>query len=554
MLDNFSKRRYLLNFDTQRLGQVFTDVLVIGSGVAGLRAAIEAGEQTNVVVACKDRVTECNTTYAQGGIAVVTDANDSVDAHVADTLQVGCGLGFADSVRVMAQDGPACLQELRAWGAKFDEEGGEVARGMEGGHSARRVIHAMGDATGRELERVLIARAKAGERVRVFDDCFVLDLVVEEGRCIAALTHHDKYGYQIIWAKQVILASGGGGCLFRETTNPPSATADGAAIAFRAGAVLRDMEFFQFHPTALYIAGAARALISEAVRGEGARLVDKDGYRFMPDYHPDSELAPRDAVSRAILHHIAKIGATCAYLDVRYFAPGRFDARFPGIAALCREFEIDPSRDLIPVRPAAHYMIGGVAVDIAGRSSIPGLFACGEASSSGVHGANRLASNSLLEGLVFGKRVGALAGAEANATPGPTVPRRLSHSIAPSPRTELDLPDVRNSLRALCWRNTGIDRVGARLAETLEIVNFWDRYVMDKVLNDRLGWETQNMLTVARCMAQAAMAREESRGVHFRSDFPARNDQKFLGHILIRRTAEGIHQEFTRSDQRSASI
>ncbi len=532
-------RTYLIDFDTRHLGQVFTDVLVIGAGVAGLRAAIEAGADAAVVLIAKDVLAECNTAYAQGGIAVVTDAADSVD----DTLHVGCGLGHREAIEVMAREGPVCLEELNAWGARFDQENGTVARGMEGGHSARRVIHAMGDATGRELSRALAQRATANRNVRLFENCFVIDLVVAEDRCLGAICNHPKYGYQVIWAKQVILASGGGGCLFRETTNPPSATADGHAMAFRAGAVLRDMEFAQFHPTALYLAGAARALISEAVRGEGAHLVDRQGYRFMRDYHPDVELAPRDVVSRAILQHIVATSSTCAYLDVRHFPVGRFAGRFPNIARLCREFDIDPARDLIPVRPAAHYLIGGVAVDIDGRSSVQGLLACGEAASTGVHGANRLASNSLLEGLVFGKRVGALAARLAAAAPS-TGPQTLTHHIEPSPRTELDLPDVRNSLRALCWRNTGIERIGHRLEETIEIITFWDRYVMDKVLDDRTGWETQNMLTVARCMAEAALARNESRGVHFRSDHPKRADDDFLGHLTIRRTPDGLQCGF----------
>ncbi len=544
MGDHFAERRYLINFDSPRLGQAFTDVLIIGGGVAGLRAAIEASRQADVVLLSKDRLRDCNTVHAQGGIAVVTHQHDSVDAHVADTLQVGCGLGHRDIIELMARQGPECLQELRSWGARFDNEQGDVARGMEGGHSARRIVHAQGDATGRELGRVLAARLDECDKVRLFEDCFLLDLVVEEGRCLAALTHHEKYGYQIIWAKQIVLASGGGGHLFRETTNVPSSTADGHAVAFRAGAKLRDMEFFQFHPTALYVAGAARALISEAVRGEGAYIVDREGHRFMADDCPDAELAPRDVVARAILRQIVNTGATCAYLDVRHFPPGRFEQRFPNIAALCRDFDIDVRRDLIPVRPAAHYMIGGVAVDEQGRSSLDGLLACGEAASSGIHGANRLASNSLLEGLVFGKRVGRLAADLAGQGAAPMGPRTIGGRIAPSPRTELDLADVRNSLRALCWRNIGIERIGPRLAETIEIVDFWGRYVMDKVLEHRTGWETQNMLTVTKCMVQAALAREESRGVHYRGDFPESNDDRYLGHVTMQRTDQGIRQEF----------
>ena len=544
MGEHFADRRYLLNFESQRLGQVFTDVLVIGAGVAGLRAAIEAGRHSHVILISKDSIAECNTAYAQGGIAVVTDASDTVDAHVRDTLEVACGLGHRDRIERMARDGPACLKELLTWGAKFDLDGGVVALAMEGGHSARRVVHAAGDATGRELSRALAARAASLETIRLFENCFVIDLVVEDGRCIAALTHHQKYGHQIIWAKQTILASGGAGCLFRETTNSPSATADGHAIAFRAGAVLRDMEFVQFHPTALYVAGASRALISEAVRGEGAYLVDREGRRFMPSYHPDAELAPRDVVSRAILRQIAESEATCVYLDVRHFPAGQFARRFPNIAALCRDFDIDVSKNLIPVRPAAHYMIGGVEVDANGRSSIEGLWACGEAAASGVHGANRLASNSLLEGLVFGKTTGGEASEAAAHMAGSSGPKPLRSVIAPSARTELDLADVRNSLRALCWRNAGIDRNGARLRETLEIIDFWGRYVMDKVLDHRAGWETQNMLTVARCTALAALAREESRGVHFRDDYPSPDDARFLGHVTLQRLNESVRQGF----------
>jgi len=544
MSDVFTNRRYLLNFDTRRLGQVFTDVLVIGGGVAGLRAAIEASQDAHVIVTTKDSLADSNTMMAQGGIAAVSGEADSVESHVTDTLAVGCGLGCRRTVQSMVAQGPACVEELVAWGARFDRENGTFALGMEGGHSARRVRHAAGDATGKEVGRALTDRTGKCDRIRLFDHCYVIDLVVDEGRCVAALSFHEKYGHQIIWAKQTILASGGAGQLFRETTNPPSATADGHAMAYRAGARMRDMELFQFHPTALYIAGAARALISEAVRGEGAHLVDRRGYRFMPDYHPDAELAPRDIVSRAILTHMVETSETTAYLDVRHFPAGQFAKRFPNIAKLCHDFDIDVSRALIPVRPAAHYMIGGVAVDSAGRSSIDGLLACGEAASTCVHGANRLASNSLLEGLVFGKHVGRLAVELASADRSQTPMRTLSADISHSSRTELDLSDVRSSLRALCWRNLGIDRTGERLAETVEIIDFWGRYVMDKVLDDRLGWETQNMLTVARNVALFAQARKESRGVHYRRDFPKTDDDQFLGHFSAARTDEASTPRF----------
>jgi L-aspartate oxidase len=544
MSEQFCKRRYLLNFETQRLGQVFTDVLVIGAGVAGLRTAIEAAGDADVIVAFKDRIPDSNTAWAQGGIAAVIDEADSTEAHVADTMNVACGLGHLEAIQYMAREGPVCIEELIRWGARFDLHEGVVALGMEGGHSARRIVHALGDATGQELCATLARRAQVLKRMRLFEHCFVIDLVVHDGRCIGAITHHAKYGHQIIWARQIVLASGGAGMLFRETTNPPGATADGHAAAFRAGVRLRDMEFMQFHPTALYVAGASRALISEAVRGEGAYLVDRDGYRFMPEFHHDAELAPRDVVSRSIVRHMARTEATCVFLDVRHFPAGRFAARFPSIAKLCANFDIDPASGLIPVRPAAHYMVGGVEVDIDGRSNIAGLWACGEAASSGVHGANRLASNSLLEGLVFGKRIGALACESARREKGVSVPVPLSHVVEPSPRTELDLADVRNSLRALCWRNAGIDRNGDRLVETIEIVDFWGRYVMDKVLEERSGWETQNMLSVARLIVQAALARQESRGVHYRSDFPDMDDHRFHGHVTLVRSERRIEQGF----------
>jgi L-aspartate oxidase len=272
--------------------------------------------------------------------------------------------------------------------------------------------------------------------------------------------------------------------------------------------------------------------------------VDRDGNRFMAGYHPEGELAPRDVVSRAILRHMAQTSSTCVYLDVRHFPAGRFAERFPNIAALCLDFDIDVAKDLIPIRPAAHYIIGGVAVDVDGRSSVDSLWACGEVASTGVHGANRLASNSLLEGLVFGMRIGRSAAAQAGGQSSAPVLRMLKHTLTPSPRTELDLADVRNSLRAVCWRNVGIERVGDRLAETVEIIDFWGRYVMDKVLTHRMGWETQNMLTVARCIAQAAQARKESRGTHYRSDYPDMNDGDYLGHITVQKLLDGIHLGF----------
>ncbi|MEP0844656.1 MAG: L-aspartate oxidase [Phycisphaerae bacterium] len=535
MTEPYDSRRYLTRFDVHLQPNLFTDVLVIGSGVAGLRAAIEAARYGSVLLVTKGRLDESSTSWAQGGVAAVMTADDSFETHVEDTLRVGCGLCDRAAVERLVREGPDRVRELIEWGAIFDRRGDQLLLGLEGGHSAPRIVHALGDATGRELADALIRVARVTRGLRIFEDCFVIDLVEVDGRCAGATTYHRHFGHQMFWARQVILASGGTGQLYRETTNPEVATGDGHAMAYRAGVALRDMEMVQFHPTTLYVAGATRALISEAVRGEGAHLVDKSGRRFMPEYHPAAELAPRDVVSRAILSEMARQNATCMYLDVRHLNAEKFRKRFPGITRLCEEFDIDVGTQRIPVRPAAHYMIGGVVADTETRTSLPGLWACGEAASSGVHGANRLASNSLLEGLVFGAIAGRNAGQAAAAEKGPHQPVRVSSAIEPSSRTMLDLADVRNSLRSLMWRNVGIERHGDRLDETLEIIGFWGRYVLDKLFDDRAGWEIQNMLMVARLMAASARAREESRGVHARADFPetrAALDQK---HVVVQR-------------------
>jgi L-aspartate oxidase len=340
----------------------------------------------------------------------------------------------------------------------------------------------------------------------------------------------------LIWARATVLATGGAGQLFRETTNPPIATADGHAVAYRAGAELRDMEFMQFHPTVLYIAGSSRHLITEAIRGEGAYLRDRNGHRFMPDYHPDAELAPRDDVSRAIVAQMAKTQHPNVYLDLSHLDPAFINERFPGIASLCKGFDLDITKDPIPVRPGAHYMVGGVTIDDDGRTSLPGLWAAGEVSSSGLHGANRLASNSLLEGLVHGARAAEdIAQLLANAGPN----RLEVPPIAPEPgretnRSPLNLGDIRDSLRALMWRSVGITRDRKGLTEAADQVDFWCRYALSHVFDSPTGWTLQNMLTVARLMIATATEREESRGVHTRKDFPT-TEPSWAHHIALKR-------------------
>ncbi|TWT44713.1 L-aspartate oxidase [Phycisphaerae bacterium RAS1] len=533
-----ARRRYLTNFEHHRLPHLFSDVLVIGSGAAGLQAALTAAESAHVLIVTKDRVDLSSSAWAQGGIAAAEAEGDSPARHAEDTIACACGLGHESIIREVVEAAPRCIERLRAMGAAFDTSGDALALGREGGHQAARIVHASGDATGAEIVRALLEQVKKNPRIRVFDRCFVIDILTHEGQAVGVVAHHPKYGHQMFWATTTLLASGGAGRVYRETTNPPVATGDGVALALRAGAVLRDMEMVQFHPTTLYVAGAARALISEAVRGEGGRLLNRAGKRFMPDYDPRAELAPRDLVSRAITAEMKRDGAPCVFLDARHFASSRFAQRFPSLYKLCRDFDIEPQRDLIPVRPSAHYLVGGVVTDASCRTSLPGLLACGETASIGLHGANRLASNSLLETLVFGEKAGREAAEHARRL-GPPKNAPLSHLLPASSRTELDLTDVLNSLRSVMSRNVAVERSGDRLRETIEIIEFWSRYVMDKVFDEPAAWETQNMLTVALCITLGAATRSESRGVHYRTDFP-QFDAAWQRHIDLRRTEDGV--------------
>lgn len=535
----FDERRYLIPFRATLLPQIFTDVLVIGEGVAGLRAALAAGEGADVIVCSKRTVKQSATYWAQGGIAVVLDAaqGDSLEQHVRDTLVAGADLCDEPVVRRIVEDGPQHVRQLIDWGMPFDrvphptnddDAGGQppLAMGKEGGHSHFRILHADGDQTGKALALTLHAKVTAHERIRLFEECFVLDLFTvagtsdSGGKCVGAITHHPKYGLQVIWAHATILASGGAGQVYRESTNPNVATGDGLAMAYRAGAQLADMAFMQFHPTTLYVAGAARSLITEAVRGEGAHLIDRNGYRFMSDYDPRLELAPRDIVSRAILAQMAKTNHTHAYLDCRHIGEARFRERFPAILELLKKFDIDPATTPVPIQPAAHYMIGGVLTDDAGRTNLAGLYACGEATCTGLHGANRLASNSLLEGLVMGAVAGAACLEMLHDPAAPPAPIKVISDIRPSERSELDLADVRSSLRSVMWRHVGIERIGQRLEEVAEMFDFWARYTLDKIFDERAGWETQNLLTVGALITRAARWRQESRGTHYRLDYP----------------------------------
>lgn len=521
------KRRYLVPFNPKRIPHLFTDVLIVGAGIAGIRAALAVDKKLHVVIATKDRIDLSNSAWAQGGIAGVFDPEDAISNHVADTIAAGKGLCNHDIVEMVVGEAPERIRELATLGAVFDREQGEIALTQEGGHSHRRVVHALGDATGKEIMRALIDRVRHEPAIDVWEKTFTLDLLTHDGECRGALVWNPEHGKTFVWAKQTILCTGGAGRLFRETTNPDIATADGQAMAFRAGAELRDMEFMQFHPTVLYIAGSSRHLISEAVRGEGGVLRDVQGYRFMQDYDPAMELAPRDIVSRAINRQMEKTRHHCVYLDVTHLPKELIGERFPHIRLVCAEFGLDLTRDLIPVRPGAHYMIGGVSIDAESRTTLPRLWAAGEVTSSGLHGANRLASNSLLEGLVFGLRAGRNASSAALEESDRFTAFPLQSTLASSPpqKDDLQLDDLLNSLNSEMGRHVGIERNAEGLENALRQVEFWDRYVGPREFGTIQGWELQNMLLAAQLMIRAALARTESRGVHYRTDFPATEPQ-----------------------------
>ncbi len=536
MTDLLDQRRYLIPFRTSLLPQIFTETLVIGAGAAGLRAALSASESGDVIVLAKSPSGVSNTAWAQGGIAIPAGSEDTVDSHVRDTMIAGAGLCDEPAVRLIIDTARRCLDDLIAIGARFDRnDAGELSLGREAAHEHHRIVHANGDATGREIIRVLDKAADSTERIRRFDDCYAVDLLTANetpgSPVLGAITMHPRYGLQIIWAKHTVLATGGAGAVYRETSNPKGATADGVAMAYRAGAHAADMAFIQFHPTTLYIAGAPRALISEAVRGAGALLLDQSGHRFMPDYDDRAELASRDVVSRTIVQHLASRGGTHVFLDARHIE--RFADRFPTIAAKLAEFGINPANDLIPVNPAAHYAVGGVSTDLTGQTSVPGLSAIGEVASTGLHGANRLASNSLLESLVMGQIAGErIRDANPSHEPGVSVP--IVSDIRISDRGELDIADVLSSLRSAMWRNVGVERNGPRLDDAMDMIEFWARYTLDKIFDVPAGWQAQNSLLVASLITKSSSWRKETRGCLWRKDYPSPSDD-YLVHDLWRR-------------------
>ncbi len=491
------------------------DFLVIGAGVAGLRAAVELAAAGSVLVVAKDTLHESSSEYAQGGIAAALSDDDEVELHEQDTLAAGDGLCDAAAVHVLVEEGPAAIQQLIEWGAEFDRQGGRLAFTREGAHSRNRILHAHGDSTGKEIARTLYRKAASLPNVSFRSFHATTDLLAEEGAVTGALLYDEPARKLIpVYARAVLLATGGLGRVFRETTNPDVATGDGVAMAYRAGAEIQDIEFVQFHPTALHVEGAPRFLLSEALRGEGAYLRNAAGERFT------DELAPRDVVARAIVAEIRRTGEPHVYLDLTHRGGEFIRARFPRIYETCRRYGVDLAAAPAPVHPAAHYAMGGVATDLEGRTSLPRLFAAGEAACTGVHGANRLASNSLLEGVVFGARAGAamreLAGApppEGGAPPEPLFPCSSEAEI-----------------RSLAWEKCGIVRAGGALAEA----RAWlDARCLAPAGEPGLAqYEARNMHAVVGLIARCALAREESRGAHYRTDFPQKRET-FARHSTI---------------------
>jgi L-aspartate oxidase len=511
------------------------DFLIIGSGVAGLRAAIDLAEDGLVTILTKDDPTESNTGYAQGGIAAAIGAEDSPEEHFADTMAAGDGLCDEDAVRVMVEDGVFYVQQLLDWGAAFDRDRvGQPALGREGAHRIRRVLHAR-DATGREIGRLLWSRVSEHPRVRVFNHARAVHLVVRDDRCVGA-EFSDGDRVQIIESVAVLLATGGAGQVFQETTNPAIATGDGVALAWRAGARVVDLEFVQFHPTALAVEGAPRFLLSEALRGEGAHLINEAGDRFMPRYHRAAELASRDLVSRAIVTEMAATGGRVC-LSMVHLPEDWVHTRFPTISEMCQSVGLDLAADPIPVSPAAHYVMGGVETDVWARTTRPGLYAAGEVACTGVHGANRLASNSLLEGLVFGARA-AQAMRQPPAEGGLPGVRVASGASGEARAVVLERSAAAERVPQLMWDAVGVTRDGARLAAAVGELHGLHRHFEEqaaKARGDESLQRASSLATVGWLMARAALRREESRGAHFRTDFPAKDDLHWKVHVAENR-------------------
>jgi L-aspartate oxidase len=504
------------------------DFIVVGAGVAGLRAAIALAEAGKVLVLAKQELTESATQYAQGGIAVALSDEDEITLHLQDTISAGDGIVSVDAAHVLVEEGPDRIQELIEWGTEFDRKGTRLTFTREAAHSRDRILHAHGDSTGREIGRALYAKAATSKNISFSEFEFTAGLHVDAGRVAGIKLISGKGELETVTCGAVLLATGGAGHVYSNTTNPAVATADGVAMAFHAGAEISDMEFVQFHPTALYVKNAPRFLLSEALRGEGAVLRNAELHRFMQKYHEAGELAPRDVVARAIAHEleICRMKDPVVYLDLTHLKAEHIKTRFPRIYATCLKHNVDITVDQIPVRPAAHYLMGGIRTDLHGHTSLPGLFAAGEAACTGVHGANRLASNSLLEGLVFGARAGTVMREELKQV-GNGSNRKLEQHTS----TATDAERFIQSVQQLMWSKVGIVRSRQGLTEAVQRLQAALPELPSPT--SRRNSEARNIHTAALLIARSALARLESRGAHYRTDYPEHDDTRFRKHSIV---------------------
>ncbi|MFC1906302.1 L-aspartate oxidase [Chloroflexota bacterium] len=507
------------------------EYIIVGSGIAGLYTALLVKGQGGILIITKGSIDDCNTKHAQGGIAAAISKNDSPELHFRDTIAAGDGLCNEEAVRILANEAPDCITDLVQFGVPFDTIDGEIALAIEAAHSVPRVLHAGGDATGEHIEFTLSEQAQTS-KIQVLENCLATEILVEKGRVCGIEALDCRTGsigrYE---CRFLILATGGSGQLYKFNTNPEIATSDGVALAFNVGAEITDMEFFQFHPTALRLPGVAPFLISEAVRGEGGTLRNVDGHRFMFDYTPEGDLAPRDVVARSIIYEMEKTASNMVFIDVTHLPTYVVTTRFPHIYRFCLDHDLDITKSLIPVAPAAHYMMGGIKVNSEGETNITGLFATGEAACTGVHGANRLASNSLLEAAVFSKRISEKTGRGARLeAPAASKIMEVHHSLS-----ERQIPQTipilsLSALQQLHWDNVGIIRNREGLNQAANVLAAWQRSLSQPT--DRTSCELNNLVLTGRLITEAALLREESRGAHFRSDFPQSSPQ-WQYHIIL---------------------
>jgi len=529
-------QRYLVDFASADLEKEITDFLVIGSGIAGLLAALRVSEKGRVVVLTKKELQESSTVYAQGGIAAAIGHEDSPELHFQDTVRAGAGLCVEEAVRILVNGGHEGIKELISLGVNFDQWGNSLALTKEAAHSKQRILHAGGDASGAEIIRALTERVRANKGITVQENILAIDLLTKDEVCYGVLAQEDVSGKRkIILAQATILATGGVGQLYTVTTNPQVATGDGMAMAYRAGAELVDLEFVQFHPTAFTYPGAPHFLISEAVRGEGAYLRDKNGERFLPFYHELAELAPRDVVSRAIVSQMEKTASKKVFLDLQHLNSALVEKRFPNIQRKCAHYGINILKDWIPVAPAAHYIMGGIKTDIWGKTNLGRLYACGETACTGIHGANRLASNSLLEGLVFGVRVAQAAEKFSRDFYLKNLADLEFSSLGQREQLAIQGEWEINLLQKTMTEKVGIIRSGESLKEAQRVWEQLVGFVVYQAVTPR-QIELLNMLLTASLITKSAFIRQESRGGHYRSDYPERNDREWLKDIIWKKS------------------